>query len=361
MGVTTSQRRRGAQHGFTLVEAIIAGGIVMLLFGAAIATLSVTTRTVDPPVAVRDARSVRSALALFAADVAEASSVALLTTQSVTLTMPERDGDAEEEAGASTIIWTYRSDKATIDRTDGDGSATTVIEGVTAFALDSFVRREPDHPTLIETAPERMLVGSPHHGTAVEVGPTLLTGYALVASPALPSTATAWKVTGLRVRGRRGPATMSSVTFELRALENGFPSGSVLASAQVRGGTFSVGTDWHTIDWSDVTLPASTSAVGVTITTSSVTAPLFLETTTIVRATPWDTFYSGTLVLWTSLGTRDLSYELLGAYTASNGSLDVGVDALRMTVAVSGAPNESFSQAARLPSRVATSPVAVAP
>jgi type II secretory pathway pseudopilin PulG len=361
MGVTRPCPRQRAHAAFTLVEAIIAGGIVMLLFGAAIATLSVTTRTVDPPAAVVDARDVRGALDLFAADIADAAMVSVVSEHSVTLSMPEPETDESEESSPSTITWTYRSDKGTVERTDAAGSSTAVISGVTAFALESFVRREPSHPLVIEATPERMLIGSPHHGTAVEVGPTLLTGYALVASPVLPSTATAWTVTGLRVRGRRGPATANSVTFELRALENGFPSGELLASTQVRGGTFPQNTDWQTIDWSDVDLPASTTAVGVVMSTSSALAPIFLETTTIGRATPWDTFYSGTLVLWTSLGTRDLSYELIGTYTASNSSLSVGVDALRMTLSVSSAPAESHSRTARLATRAASLTVAVEP
>ncbi len=360
MGVISGRSTRVPRRGFSLVEAIIAGSIVMLLFGAAIAALSVTTRTVDPPRPVREARTVRAALDRFAADVSEASGVSLVSGQSVTLTIPLRDEDADD-GESPTVTWSYRSASATVERTDIDGSTVAVLTGVTAFSLDTLLRRDPTAPILIEATPERLLVGSPHHGTAIEVGPSTLTGYALVTAPVLPSTVTAWKVTGLRVRGRRGSASSNSVTFELRSIAGGFPSGTLLASAQVRGTTFPVSTDWVTIDWTDVEIPASTTAVGVVITSSSLLPPVLLETTTIVQPTPWDTLYSGTLVLWTSLGTSDLSYELLGTYTAASSSLAAGIDGLRMTVSVNAVPGESFSRTERIPTRALTAPLVVTP
>lgn len=344
------------RRGFTLAEAVIAGGIVAIMFAASMAALTVATRTVDPPAAVREARRVRDTLELLRADIESATSIIAASDTSITIAVGDRNADRTEDS----IIYTFRTGSRDLVRTDITGTATVVLADVASFDLDTFVARSPDPPAILADATERVLVASPHHGASVEMGPTSLTSYALVTTPLLPAALDSWTVTGLRVRGRRGVSTSNSVTFDLRTVVDGFPTSTVLSTVTVRGGTFPVTTDWVTLDLPDVVLPKETTQVGISATSSSLLAPLYLEGSTVTtRTTPWDTVFSGTLVLWTSIPTYDASYELLGMLTLPQSSLASRIDGVHVAMSVDAAPGETFTTHARVRSRPSAATVVV--
>lgn len=332
------------RRGFTLAEAVIAGGIVTIMFAASMAALTVATRTVDPPRAVVVARQVRSAMDLFRQDLESAVSITSHGTKSIVLKVPDRTGDSVDD----TIQYSHNSTTRTLVRTDPAGTNDNLVCAVADFSLTMFTSRGPSAPTIGEVATEYALVASPNHGSAIDLAPSTLTGYAIVTSPVLPDSTTAWKVTGMRIRGRRGSSSSNTITVALRTVSGGFPSSTVLATVDLRGTAFPVSTDWVTVDWPDVTVPDGTTSLGVTITSSSLLAPAFLEATDIVRNTPWDTLFSGTLVLWTSMSRYDLSYELLGTVTTPQSSVKTRLGTAMATITVDALPSEPFSVVARL-------------
>jgi hypothetical protein len=344
------------RRGFTLAEAVIAGGITTIMFAASMAALTVATRTVDPPREVAVSRQARAALDLFRQDLEGATAITSHTGQSITVSVPDRTGDG----AGDTITYSYRSGARTLVRTDAAGADESLLTAVADFSLKAFSSRGPSAPTISEVTTEYALVASPNHGASIDLAPSTLAGYAIVTAPVLPSSTSSWKVTGLRVRGRRGSSPSNSVTFALRTVSGGLPSSTVLATVDVRGTAFPVSTDWVTIDWPDVTVPDGTTSLGVTITSASLLTPAFIEATDIVRNTPWDALFNGTLVLWTVMSRYDLSYELLGTVSTPQSTVKSRAAAIFATLTVDAAPGQSFSTVATL-RNLPEAAVAVAP
>ena len=339
MGVAPRHRR-----GFTLAEAVIAGGIVSIMFAAAMAALTVATRTVDPPAEQRLAGAAEKVLDLLQADLESATAVSLTGVAGAMLVVPDRDSDGDNE----TIQFDWVSGTKTLTRSYNHGVAEALLAGVSACDIVSLTHARPGIATVADVGTPFALAAAPDHDVELDIGPSLLTGYALVSTPTLPTATAAWKVTGLRLRGRRGAAPGAFITVALRTVSNGFPSSTVLASTDVRGSTFPVSTDWVTVDWPDVAVPAGTTSLGVTITSGSILSPCILEAMVAGKLTPWDTLFSGTLVLWTSLPSNDLSYELLGEISLPQGSLDVAPRGLRIRLTLDGVPGKEFSRSAIL-------------
>lgn len=331
MGVT--------RRGFTLAEAVIAGGIVALMFMSTLAVLAAATRTVDPPAAVLSERSIRTFLEGIREEVASATSVAITSGTRLDITVPDRDADGSAES----IVYDWHSGTKKLTRTIGAGPAQCIATSVSDCEIASFDESRQAGGSIVADTTEFALALSPDHPVAFEIGPTLLTGYALVIKPLLPSTATSWTITGLRLRGRQASAPSANITFELRGVSGGFPSSTVLASLSVRGSTFPASADWVKLDFADVTLPATTTSVGLTITTGSVLPPCALEAMVIAKATPWDSMFNGTLVLWTGLASNDLSYELLGKVSLPEPSLATLIGGVRITFTSDLVPGTEFS------------------
>lgn len=346
--------RRG--RGFTLAEAVISGGIVVVLFAGAMAALTAAVRTVEAPTSVQATRTADQVMDMMRDDIEEATTVKLAGTSDIRLTVPDRDADGRPNE----IIYQYQATGEKLVRIDGGATTTALLSGVTSFSFLDFTRHGPGVAKLVEDSTVVSLAASPIHPILFELGPTLITGYALVATPALPTGTTSWKVTGLRLRGRRGAATTSTVTIALRSVANGFPSSTVLASVDVRATTFPVTTDWVTIDWPDVVMPAGATAAGITITSGSALAPVALEAMVIDKATPWDTLFQGTLVLWTTMLSNDITYELLGQVTVPECADDEFTCGVRCTMTLSSVPGVEFSRYARVGGNTDSS-VAVGP
>jgi type II secretory pathway pseudopilin PulG len=332
------------RRGFTLAEAVIAGGIVAIMFAAAMATLTVATRTVDPPAAVSATRLANDVLDSIREDLESASSVTFVSAAEISLTVPDRDGDTKAE------VISIRRDatERTLVRTLNGGAAQTLLSGVASCAFNSTTRREPAIGTIKPFGTVFALSAAPDHPVKFEFGPTLLTGLAAVVTPDLPTSTTSWKVTGLRLRGRRASAPASSVTIALRTVQGGFPSSTILTSVDVRGATFPVSADWVTIDLPDVVMPVGETSVGFTITSGSVLPPCALEAQVMAKSTPWDTVFQGTLVLWTTLASNDLSYELLGEIELPQSGLTEQSRIGRCVLTLDDAPGATFERMARL-------------
>ncbi len=338
-------RARPRPRGFSFVEAVIGAAIVSTMLAATSAVVVVMTRTIDRPSELEVTRRGRATLDSIADELGSAMAISVLGSAQITVTIPDRTGDAVADTVA------YRWDglaNGTLYRQWNGGSEVAILTGVDRFDLAAASRSRDFLPTL-QQEPTILALAASSRGTTADTSITLLSGAAESMTLTLPTATSSVQVTGIRLRGRRGVASSSTMTVALRSSVGLLPLSTVLSSTTIRGSDFASSTDWLAVDLPDVTLPAGTTEIAVTVTTTSALAPAILERSLSSLDTPWDSIYTGTLGAWLTISKADLSYELLGRVTVPKSTLGEGAASLRLRCALRGASESELTAVVPLP------------
>jgi type II secretory pathway pseudopilin PulG len=225
----TIQRRKSAAA-FTLVELLVAMGVLpLLLLGLASAVLVARHAVPDGKRGPSATLSAGRALEQLAADLQYATSVQVTLPTEIVVTTEDRNGDGTPE----TIRYAWSGTPGDPLVRQVNGAATVpVAAGVEEFRLE-YALREEQLPTTSSEGAERLLA----HYVAL----AYLDGFRVSSDqwcgqdfvPDLPSDATAWRVTRVGFRARSaGPAT-GEIRVQLRASAASRPTMNVLAEVPV--------------------------------------------------------------------------------------------------------------------------------
>lgn len=263
------------RRAFTLMEALLAIAITAILMsamGGVVVTLARATEQGND-VNSRASRSA-GALAEIADDVRVSTGINELDSRSISLQVPDRDGDGLEE----TIRYTWNGTVGKpLERTYNLRPGYTVLPDIRSFSISMPQRSQP---TLATSGTMTIFDGttapSGATGGSREVGaPGAIAQYI---EPVLPDHAVEWTPQSLRVRlSRSGFANGVLLVQILAAGQGGKPMPFVIAQATVSEGSLGIVPTWTTINFASAkTVPAG---IPVIVTFTSVNALLVMDPT----------------------------------------------------------------------------------
>ncbi|MCR4411430.1 MAG: hypothetical protein NUV77_03275 [Thermoguttaceae bacterium] len=223
-------RRRESTAAFTLVELLVALGVLpLLLLGLASAVLVARHAVPDGKRGPSATLSAGRALEQLAAELQYANSVSLTSPAEIVFTTEDRNGDGASET--IRYFWSGRPGDPLLRQANGTASVA-VAPSVETFRLDYTTREQPLSATSSEGA-ERLLAS---YTSSINLGSFLVDadhwcGQDFV--PDLPSDATAWRVTRVGFRTRVAGLATGSLRVELRASAGHLPTMNVLAAVSL--------------------------------------------------------------------------------------------------------------------------------
>lgn len=254
--------RGGFRGGFSLVEMVVSLAVVSVLLAGMTSAVVLASRALpsnDGPAAA----TVQTAEALHQLrdDLRAATELLNRTDTSVTLHLPDRDGDGRPEV--VTYAWsgdvTNTADPLT--RAVNGNAAVTVLEGVQSFALTYTAADEASvFPGALNTSAEQLLSS---YDTATP-GSHILKQTDWIGAqiaPTLPTGSARWRITRALLSGARQGASTNTITFELRGWAGGEPGRTVWESIDLAESTMSIAFEWYDVLFSGgVTFDAGQTA-----------------------------------------------------------------------------------------------------
>jgi len=338
------------RRGFSLIESVVAAGIVGILMLAVTGVLGLAARAMptEDDLASRSARAA-TVLEDLADDLASASAVVAATPTTLRLRVPDRDGDA-----ASDVV-TYDFNAGVLTRRLNGRSPGIVLSGLESFAFDSqwisLERRVTTTATL--GAAGRVAGYTFASGRTFRVGGT--DQIAQIVIPRLDEDVISWTPTSIRVQMSMRSGVLSSITC--RIFDGDITKGQLgpLLATGVDAAVLS-GSSAGWVSFGIGGAPEIARGKPVTIILSALN---LLSTTDVVRETSG--IYDGFLSIaqssnaggsWTGSNEGSMGFEIIGMMrrpvkgSATSSRLagmvvDMrlgGVGRIRRTLAVPGRP-----------------------
>lgn len=213
--------------GFTLVELVVALAVMAIIL---LATQSVVLLAVR---AVPDERSGPSAvlaagraLDRLADDLGLAATVTKATTTEVILTVPDRNGDGQDET--LRYSWSGTAGDPLLRQVNG-GTAVAIAQGVQDFRLAYDQRTDPLPGTSSEGLEIKLINAESGSATDYTVDTQHWGGEFF--APALPAGTVAWRVTRVKFQARVQGDPNGQTLVQIRTADAGLPSNTVLDQA----------------------------------------------------------------------------------------------------------------------------------
>jgi hypothetical protein len=246
--------------GLTLVELTMSLGVVSIVLIAVGSILSVSSRMwpqPDDPHAVRG--GLTAALSLITRDAVSAVGITALSARGITLLVPDRDGDNDNELVE--YSWSGLAGQPLM-RCAGGGSAVPLGPGLDSFSIAATVSETQTSSAQTVSGAELVvfLADAPPANT-VDISSLLACGQCF--TPTLPADAVAARVTSVDVEMRRGIS--GSVLVSLRDSAGDVPSAATLASATVADAAMSTSVAWQRVNFTTPALVRSGQRVCVTV------------------------------------------------------------------------------------------------
>lgn len=124
------------RSGYTLIELVVSMGAATLLMSGLASTLFLVTNVFDAQVAAIQGADAAMVQADLLRDLSRAKTFTSRSSDSVTFTVPDEDGDGEDD----TLAYTFDAVAGELRMTRG-GSTSTILTGVTASEF-SFTQRD---------------------------------------------------------------------------------------------------------------------------------------------------------------------------------------------------------------------------
>jgi prepilin-type N-terminal cleavage/methylation domain-containing protein len=221
-------RRRGARA-YTLMEVLISISILSVIMAGSTSAIVMALGGIDGSAgnAVR-ARAAGETLDLVTADLQVATGFTERTATSVTVTVPDRNGDGQPE----TIRYAWSGQAgAPLTRSVNGGAAESLADNVTYFNVDCLVQAFGP----VESA-EMVLTSfdSSAGGTQKDYEINNTTWCAEYFKPTLPINVVSWKITRVKFVAKQNAPSTETLSVEIRAADaNSLPSASSLETVAV--------------------------------------------------------------------------------------------------------------------------------
>lgn len=199
------------------MEVILAAAIVSLVLGGLFSAMVLASRVAETPYK-RSAVDLHALVDRFRQDAAIATAVTSLSSSSVTMTLPDRDGDGT----ADTVIYNWSQaagTSGTVTRSD-NGAVETIPVRTASFTVTSDVVSTTT-TDVSESAEQLLFTRTPLIPVTYAIKSNQWTGqYAI---PSLPSNAVAWRVTRVRFPARSKGTATGSTRVQIRSQSGGVP------------------------------------------------------------------------------------------------------------------------------------------
>lgn len=256
--------------GFTLIEMVITLAVIGVLLAGMSSAIVLATRALpshDGPAAAAVASA--DALHTLRDDLRAATELPAFDATSVTLHLPDRDGDGRPEV--VTYAWAGTAGDP-LTRAANGNTPVTVLDNVESFALAYTTADDADaFPGATGTSAELELAsyfpgGNSH---AYPIDGDYIPGFRF--TPSLPANADTWRVTRVLVRTDNAGSSSGQATFELTGWDTGLgPDNTIIQSVSVPENNLNAGYNWIQIDFSvgGPFAPGETAALSVQDTSS---------------------------------------------------------------------------------------------
>ena len=265
--------RRGF-HAFTMIEMVMSMLIISIVVLAIGSTMKLMGKTIKLNTAspTTSPTAARAAIDQIVDDYRMATAVTESTTNSITMMVPDRNSDGSSEK--IKYAWSGIAGSA-ITVSYNDGPAIKVVDNVNNFSLQHLTRTTglAVTPTPVESSEALLASFTTAPTINFSLGNKDSTCQYINPSDQMPSNATSWKITKLRVVFSKPVSTSTGnvivSVFESDATQQ--PIGTALASVTLNLATAQTYNDWMT-----VTLPAPISGLtpgqGIVVTMRTNTA-----------------------------------------------------------------------------------------
>jgi len=303
-------------RGTTLVEVVIAAGLMVTLSAAALSVFMQTQRAMALIERGGGDRDLSEGLTLMRRELSEAVAVTAQTATSLAIELPDRDADGSAES--ATYAWGGGGGDP-LTRTDASGTAT-MVSSVDSLEFGLVERSHASTPTIQAVPTAFMLGGTPEPtGATAKVTVMATGGVALVTRPVLPTSTKRWTIIGFLVRMSRGSDGGGTTTVQLRTVSGGLPTATVLATVTLATVSLPGSMSWVVVPFPATTMPAGATEVAVVFSSPSLLGAAHVEQIHSMELPPNDSIYTGLLVTWLP-ASGSLNYQMFGTVTLPTSS-----------------------------------------
>ncbi len=309
---STNLRSRGeyARPGYTLIEMVVSLGISTVLIGGLSSAVMIATKSLGTPAssstAVVDAGE---AADLLVADIGTALAFTERTASAVTFTVPDRNGDLQPET--IRYAWAGTGTGLTRQYNGTASSAAVLTDALQDFNMQYLTRTML--PPVRESVPQNLVY---YNNSNVDLNISQSRWPAQYFAPSLPSNATAWSITKIRLYLKKYG---SSQTLSIRvnaANASGKPTGTPLATAAVN--TTSISS--LNFQWVDVSLNLTslTPTTGLVLQITGTGSGTLVVSRNRLATAPTTSIYSESTnqgSTWTLIPSSAMHFQVLGTVT----------------------------------------------
>ncbi len=243
---TRSRRRSRGRGAYTLVELLVsAASMAVLVAGVSSAVLLAMQTIEDGESRSEMTRRGIAAADMFFRDLDCATTYVQVSPGVLSLTVPDRDGDAQDES----ILYEWSGDpNAPFTRQVNGGDVETVLEGIQGlFVVHHTAIERFDDPN--DGSTDILLASYEGVENISTIGISQGQWIGQCFLPSLPADATSWSVTRVQFHALRDMAYFGSTRVQLRPDNgSGVPSSTVLDEVTLS----EYDLDWSGTDWTEV-------------------------------------------------------------------------------------------------------------
>ena len=210
-------QRHLSRRGFTLVEMTLAAAITTLVMAGLFSATLIAARVAESPYK-SSALNLHAVLDRMRDDASVATAVPVLTANTMTLTLADRNGDGQPDT--VTYDWSRATNAAGIITRTYNGVAESIAVVAPSFAVTTDLSQTTSTAS-VESSEQLLFSRAPTLPIAYAIKTAQWTGQYVV--PSLPSNTTSWKVTRVRIPARFKGATGGQTRVQIRNQSGGVP------------------------------------------------------------------------------------------------------------------------------------------
>lgn len=314
-----SIRHQRARRAFTLMEMLLSGVILSLIFLGMQSAILLASRAA-PDRSGGSSVLIRSGAAIdgLSADLAYATSILSSSATSITFTVADRTGDGAPD----TIGYSWSgSAGAPLLRTLNGGTAVPVSSNVRDFKLD-YQKRAQLRATTYSESNEILLSSNDGIGLLnLGVGEIDSTeSYGQHLSPSLPAAAARWRITRVKFRARtHGPANGTTLV-QIRKGASGGKPGAMLEERTMLESGLSSSFQWKEFTFSDLTTVPAGSGLCLVLNWVSDAHSCDVEYQALLALAPNThlVYSSNGEQSWSVNSGQDMIHYIYGTYSSPN-------------------------------------------
>lgn len=331
---------RKIRPAFSLLELVLACAILAILLAAGRGAIGLAKNAARSPVVDRSV-SLSAALDDLTNDVSCSTRIVRITTNAIGVIVPDRNDDGDDES----IDYSWSGTPgAPLLRSINGGSAETLVSSLQSFSVVSTQQTisVPGTPSKIT---ER-LVGGNSTSSSLKTNTITATNFRCGSFvPAnLPSNATSWNLTRVRVMVRQNAPILGSFAVQVQTTNAQSPSGTVLDEVAVAESDISYSYAWKDVTFSNANNLSTIAPVAIVVKRlSPAIEPCDLQGTSsggaLVAGNAYFTSTNGG-TSWSTVSGEDMIYAVYGTPNVPTPAVSAtGVNTIRITAeSTSGIP-----------------------